>query len=130
MTDTEPQGGNGLAGLSGRYPLQVGQHGYEIDVDKSRLQLDVIHRFLSRSYWAEGVPRARVARSIAGADCFGVYFREAQVAFARVITDRTTMAWMSDVFVLPEHRGRGLGKSLIAAMLAEPAYHDLRAWML
>ena len=117
---------------------------YTISDDPARLDLDVIHRYLStESYWARGIPRETVARSVAGSLCFGVYYIErsqseaeggagegAQVGFARVITDRTTFAWLADVFILDEHRGRGLSKRLLSTILAHPDLQGLRRWML
>src|SRR5436305_12554382 len=84
---------------------------YEIATDPSRLDRDLIHRFLSEeSYWAKGRSREIVDRSIENSMCFGVYEGDStQVAFARVVTDRCTFAWLADVFVVPEHRGHGLG---------------------
>ena len=113
--------------------------GYTISDDPVRLDLDVIHRYLSaESYWAKGIPRETVARSVAGSLCFGVYVDDdqrepgtsPQVGFARVITDRATFAWLADVFVLPAHRGRGLSKQLLAAILAHPELQGLRRFML
>jgi GNAT superfamily N-acetyltransferase len=86
---------------------------YLISTDPERLDLDVIHRFLSgESYWAPGVTREVVERSIENSICFGLYEASGQAGFARVITDRAAFAYLADVFVLPDHRGRGLGKWL------------------
>lgn len=112
--------------------------GYSISDDPARLDLDVVHRYLStESYWAEGIPREVVARSVAGSLCFGVYLENGgrvgageQVGFARVITDRATFAWLADVFVLPAHRGRGLSKQLLETILAHPDLQDLRRFAL
>jgi GNAT superfamily N-acetyltransferase len=101
-----------------------------ITTDPSRLDLDVIHRFLARSYWAAGVPRATVERAIRHSLCFGAFDRERQVGFARVISDYATYAYVSDVFVLPSHRGRGIGKQLMAAIVAHPDLQGLRRWTL
>lgn len=99
----------------------------EISTDKARLDLDLIHRFLSeQSTWASGIPRATVARSIANSLCFGGYLAGAQIAFARVISDEATYAYLVDVFVLPEQRGRGHSKALMAAVMAHPALQGLR----
>ena len=112
---------------------------YLISDDLTKLDLDVIHKFLSEhSYWARGIPREVVARSIANSLCFGVYALGnanpdsgwRQVGFARVTTDRATFAYLADVFVLPEHRGRGLSKRLMEAVLAHPDLQGLRRWML
>jgi GNAT superfamily N-acetyltransferase len=103
--------------------------------DPSRLDLDIVHGFLSRSYWAEGIARETVARSIAGSLAFGLYLDEPegaarQVGFARVITDRVTFAYLADVFVLEEERGRGLAAFLMEAILAHPDLQGLRRWSL
>lgn len=105
---------------------------YRLSTDPARLQTDVIHGWLSReSYWAAGVPRDVVARSLAGSLCAGGYAEDgAQVAFARVITDRATFGWLADVFVLPGHQGAGLGKALVAYLLAHPDLQGLRRLML
>lgn len=112
---------------------------YLVSTNPAWLDLDVIHQFLSEhSYWARGIPRDVVARSIANSLCFGVYSVEntpsnsnrPQVGFARVTTDRATFAYLGDVFILPEHRGRGLSKRLMEAILAHPDLQGLRRWML
>src|SRR5215472_4759805 len=101
--------------------------GYEIDDDPARLDLEVVHRFLSEeSYWAKGRSREAVERAVAGSLNFGLYKGTAQVGFTRVVTDRSTFAWICDVFVLPEHRGRRLGHWLIETMLAHPDLQGLR----
>jgi GNAT superfamily N-acetyltransferase len=105
--------------------------GYTISSDPARVDLDVVHGFLSRdSYWAKGVPRDVVARAIANSLVFGVYQGDDQVAFARVVSDRATFAWLSDVFVLPAHRGRGLARRLVEAVLAHPDLQGLRFFLL
>ena len=104
---------------------------YEIDDDPARLDLDVIHRYLSAdSYWAQGIPRAVVERAVTHSLCFGVYAGNEQVGFARVVSDRATFAYLADVFILPVHRGQGLSKRLMAAVTAHPALQGLRRWML
>lgn len=103
---------------------------YTISDDPARLDLDVIHGFLARSYWAAGIPRETVARAIANSLCFGVYFGGAQVGFARLVTDRATFAYLADVFVLEEHRGRGLSRALMELVASHPEVQGLRRWML
>ena len=104
---------------------------YEISDDTARLDLDVVHRYLSEeSYWAQRIPRELVARAVAHSLCFGVYAEGAQVGFARVVSDRATFAYLANVFVLPEHRGQGLSKRLMAAVIAHPELQGLRRWML
>jgi GNAT superfamily N-acetyltransferase len=110
---------------------------FAVSDDPARLDLDVVHGYLTRSYWAAGIPRETVARSIAGSLPFGLYqvgkvgaAAERQVGFARVVTDRATFAYLADVFVLEEHRGRGLSLFLIEAILAHPDLQGLRRWHL
>jgi GNAT superfamily N-acetyltransferase len=104
--------------------------GYLISTDASMLDLEVVHGYLSRSYWAAGVPEDVVRRSIENSLCFGVYRGEEQAGFARVVTDRTTFAYLADVFVLEEHRGQGIGKWLVEVILSHPELQGLRRWML
>jgi GNAT superfamily N-acetyltransferase len=103
---------------------------YDISTDPSRLQLEAIHAYLTRSYWSPGVPKHIVARAIANSLCFGIYLGDAQVGFARVITDKATFAYLADVFVLEEHRGRGLSKRLVAQIQAHPDLQGLRRFLL
>ena len=105
---------------------------YMISDERARLDLDVVHGFLSReSYWARGRSRERVERSIEHSLPFGVYRADGrQVGFARVVTDRATFAWLADVFVVPEERGRGLSKWLVECVLAHPELQGLRRWIL
>ena len=104
--------------------------GYEISCDPARLDLDVIHGFLSQSYWAKAIPRALVEKSIQNSLCFGAYQGAAQVGFARIVTDKATFAYLCDVFVLPDHRGHGLSKALVTAIVAHPELQGLRRWNL
>jgi len=102
-------------------------NGYEISTDRERLDLDVIHAFLREAYWSPDVPREVVERSFAHSLCFGLYAPDgAQAGFARAVTDRATFAWIADVFVLPEHRGKGLAKWLMRTMLDHPDLQELR----
>lgn len=102
-----------------------------ISTDKTRLDLDMIHAFLSKAYWSEGIPRDVVERAIANSLCFGAYTEEGkQVAFARVITDTATFAYLADVFVLPEFRGQGISKQLMEAYTAHPELQGLRRHLL
>ena len=104
---------------------------FEADDDSARIDVDVVHGFLSTSYWAPGIPRDVVARSIAGSLNIGVYDAEgAMVAFARAVTDRATFAWLADVFVVPERRGLGLGKFVVSTLLDHPDLAGVRRLML
>jgi GNAT superfamily N-acetyltransferase len=106
--------------------------GYVISTDAARVDVDLVHAFLTRdSYWARGITRDVVARSIEHSLVFGAYDGNgAQVGFARAITDMATTAYVADVFVLPSHRGHGLGIWLIACMRAHPDLQRLRVWRL
>jgi len=106
------------------------REGYRVSTEKAALDEDVIHRFLEGSYWARGIPRAIVERSIRNSLCFGLYAGNAQVGFARVVTDGATFAYLADVFVLEEHRGRGLASWMIECVLAHPDLQGLRRWSL
>jgi len=103
---------------------------YEISTDRTRLDIALIHEFLQTSYWARGVPGEVVERSIRNSLCFGAFYEGRQVGFARVVTDFATMAYIADVFVLPEHRGHGVSKSLMRAILDHPELQGLRRFLL
>jgi len=104
--------------------------GYTISADPALLDIDVIHGFLSQSYWAKDMPRLLVEKMIQNSFCFGVYRQAEQVGFARVITDCATFAYLADVFILPDHRRKGLSKALMAAIRTHPDLQGLRRWML
>lgn len=108
----------------------VTMDGYEIDDDPARLDLDVVHGFVAGSYWAEGVPRDVVERSVANSLNLGLYLDGRQVGFTRVVTDRATFAWLCDVFVLPAHRGHGLGHWMVRTLRAHPDLAGIRRFML
>ena len=105
---------------------------YAISTDRSRLDVERVHRFLStEAYWSPGVERDVVERSIECSLPFGVYTSEGeQVGFARVVTDYATFAWLADVYIESEHRGNGLGERLVAEVLEHPALQGLRRWFL
>lgn len=99
--------------------------------DKSLLQIDVIHQYLSKeSYWAQGVPLEIVNRAIQGSLCVGVYKDQKQIAFARVITDEATFGYLADVFVLQEYRQKGISKELMKFIMQYPSLQKLRRFML
>ncbi len=106
--------------------------GYTVSDDPARLDVDRIHRYLAEdSYWTAGRSRATTDRSFANSLCIGLYAPDgSQAGFARLVTDRTTSAHLADVFVLPEHRGRGLGKAMVAAVLAHPDLATIHRWSL
>jgi GNAT superfamily N-acetyltransferase len=101
-----------------------------VTTDPARLDLAAIHEFLSGSYWAKGIPREVVERSIRHSICFGAFDGGRQVGFARVISDRATFAYVADVFVVDSHRGRGVGKRIMACITSHPELQNLRLWTL
>jgi GNAT superfamily N-acetyltransferase len=103
---------------------------YEISTDRTRLDIELIHDFLTNSYWAKGVPREVVERSIQHSLPFAAFQGTNQIGFARVITDFATFAYIADVFVLSEHRGRGVARALIRAILSHPQLQGLRRLLL
>lgn len=103
----------------------------EISTDKSRLDIDLIHRFLStESTWAIGIPKALVEQSIANSLCFGAYENGLQIGFARVVSDFATFAYLMDVFILPKHQGHGHSLQLVQTIMAHPQLQGLRRFML
>jgi N-acetylglutamate synthase-like GNAT family acetyltransferase len=101
-----------------------------ISTDQTKLDVDVVHNFLTRSYWAAGIPRTTVVRAIENSLCFGVYDNAKQIGFARVISDFATYAYIADVFILEPYRERGLGKELMASIMSHPKLQGLRRWNL
>jgi GNAT superfamily N-acetyltransferase len=105
--------------------------GFIISTDKSLLNFDVIYNYLNEdSYWAQGIAQDRLKIAIENSMCFGIYNQNNQVAFARVITDMATFAYIGDVFVLPGYRGNGLSKWLIQTIIEYPGLKGLRRWSL
>ena len=106
--------------------------GYEVSTDKKRLDIEVVVGFLARAYWSKTRTREQVIRSIEHSLCWGVYHKPSgqMVAFARVVSDCSTFAWLCDVFVDESHRGHGLGKLLVASVLAHPDLQGLRRYLL
>jgi len=112
-------------------PYEIRERDLLISDDPALLDRPLIHRFLSeRSYWAKGLPREIVDRALEHSLCFGVYSAGRPAGFARVVTDFATFAWLADVFIVEEKRGRGLGKKLVTAVLAHPRLQGLRLFML
>jgi GNAT superfamily N-acetyltransferase len=100
---------------------------FVVSTDAARLEREVIHRYLAEeSYWAKGMARETLERAVAHSLCFGLYAGEAQIGFARVISDYATYAYLSDVFVLEAYRGQGLGQWLLACVVAHPDLQSLR----
>jgi GNAT superfamily N-acetyltransferase len=103
---------------------------FVVSTDPARLDVDAIHAYLSRSYWAEGRSKEVVARSLEHSLNFGLYDGEKQIGLARVVTDYTLFAYLCDVYVLEEYRGQGLSKWLLGCMLAYPGLTSIRFWSL
>lgn len=111
-------------------PREWVHDGYVVSTDRGRIDLDVVHGYLRSSYWAAGMPRDVLERAIENSVTFGVYDGTRQVGFARVITDRATYAYLSDVFIVEEYRGRGLSKWMMECLLAHPDLQGLRRFAL
>ncbi|WP_349779899.1 GNAT family N-acetyltransferase [Xanthomonas sp. WHRI 7065] len=102
-----------------------------VSTDHSELDVALVHRYLAQhSSWARDTPLAVVQRSIANSLCFGGFLQGGQVAFARVVSDYATVAYLGDVFVLPEHQGKGYGKAMMDAVMAHPDLQGLRRFSL
>jgi N-acetylglutamate synthase-like GNAT family acetyltransferase len=111
--------------------FQRRRDGFTISTDPGRLDVDAIHAFLATSYWAEGIPREILERALRNSLCFGLYEGEGrQIGLARVITDAATYAYLCDVYVLPEWRGRGLGIWMMECVMAHPDLQGLRRFSL
>ncbi len=105
--------------------------GYSVSTNPTKLNISSIHNYLSiESYWAKGIPFDVVKKSIDNSLCFGVYKNNQQVGFARVVTDKATFAYLADVFIFPEYRGKGLAKWLMATIHAHPDLQGLLRWLL
>jgi GNAT superfamily N-acetyltransferase len=104
--------------------------GFVVSCDPRKLDRALVAGFLHDAYWSRGIPPATVDRSIEGSLCFSLWSPASQVGFARVVSDRATFAYLGDVFVVPEYRGRGLGKWLVQCVLSHPDLQGLRRWVL
>lgn len=110
---------------------EVQKDNYRISTDPALLNIDVIHKYLSlESYWAAGIPREVVEKSIRHSLCFGLYDEQQQIGFARLVTDKATFAYLADVFIMEAQRKKGLSKWLIETIQAHPELQQLRRWML
>jgi GNAT superfamily N-acetyltransferase len=104
---------------------------YLLTTDIDRFQFDVVHRYLSEvAYWSPGIARERVERAARRSLAFGLFRGDAQIGYARVITDTATFGYLADVFVLPAHQGAGLGKWMMECVMAHPDLQGLRRMML
>lgn len=106
------------------------QKDFLVSTDKRKLNIELIHDFLSHSYWSSGIPVKTVKNSIRNSLCFGVYLKNKQIGFARVITDFTSFGYLADVFVIEPFRGKGYSKLLMNAILKHPKLQGFRRWML
>ena len=105
--------------------------GFTISTDPSKLDREMIHRFLSEdSYWAEGMTEGEVGDTMDGSLCYGVYRDELQVGFASVETDYASYAYLTDIFIVEEYRGQGLSQWLMETILSHPDLQELDTWML
>jgi GNAT superfamily N-acetyltransferase len=111
------------------YP-DVTNGSYSLTADRGRMDVDAVHAFLTRCFWAVGISKALVAKSIEHSLCFGMFDEEAQVAFARVVTDYSTYAYLCDVYVLEAYRGKGLGKWMMEFVMKHPDLQGLRRFQL
>jgi GNAT superfamily N-acetyltransferase len=103
---------------------------YEVTSDPSRFDVPAIHAFLTSSYWSPGIPLAIVEKAIANSVCFGVFHEDKQVGFARVVTDKATFGYLADVYVLEDHRRKGVAHLLMGAVKKHPDLQGLRRVML
>lgn len=111
--------------------LTIFKSNFCISTDKARLDVEAIHEFLStKAYWCLNIPKGKVQTAIDNSLCFGVYEREQQIGFARVITDYSAIAYLGDVYILEAYRGHGLSKWLIETIMAHPDLQGLRRWIL
>ena len=108
----------------------ITENNFIISTDKSKIDLEFVHGFLSNSYWSPGVPMQTVKKAMHGSLCFGVYENDKQVGYARMVTDTATFAYLADVFIDENYRGKGLGKWLVKTILAHPDLQGLRRILL
>ncbi|MBA3897744.1 MAG: GNAT family N-acetyltransferase, partial [Sphingomonadaceae bacterium] len=104
--------------------------GYRLTDDAAEINVEAAHAFLATSYWSPGIPLDTVRRAIAGSFCIAIMRDDRQIAFARVITDHATFAYLADVYVLDAHRGRGLAKAMLSYLQDHPRLQGLRRWLL
>lgn len=112
-------------------PLTIQKNEFQLSTDKTKLDLDAIHEFLStKAYWCLNIPKEKVQTAIQNSLCFGVYHDTKQIGFARVISDFSTIAYLGDVYILEEYRGKGLSKWLMENVMNHPDLQGLRRWIL
>lgn len=103
---------------------------FTISTNKRKIDIFETHRFLTNSYWAKGIPLSAVKEQIKNSLCFGVYIDKAQIGYARVITDYVSLAYLCDVFIIENYRGKGISKILMEEILNHPKLKDVKSWML
>ena len=108
----------------------VAENNFIISTDKNKINIEYVHHFLSHSYWSPGVPMETVTKAMNGSLCFGVYDNDKQIGYARMVTDTAIFAYLADVFIDENYRGKGLGKWLVKTILAHPELQGLRRIML
>jgi GNAT superfamily N-acetyltransferase len=121
---------NHMTNSEGNHAEEYSRREFAISTDRRRLDLNFVHGFLKKCYWAKGIPRDVVARSIENSLCFGVYSGSKQIGFGRVISDFSTYAYIGDVFIVDPYRGRGLGKWLMECIMQHHLLQGLRRWSL
>ena len=112
--------------MTAHAPIHERREGFEISTDPVRLDFAAMHAYLTRSYWSPGIPLETVMRGARASLCFGLYYERRQIGLARVITDGASFAYLCDVYVLEEYRGRGLARWLMEVVVAHPALRGLR----
>lgn len=111
--------------------LTIHKEHFSISTDKAKLDVDSIHEFLStKAYWCLNIPRAKVETAIQNSLCFGVYDQEKQIGFARIISDFSTVAYLGDVYIVEDYRGKGISKWLMETIMSHPNLQGLRRWIL
>ena len=110
--------------------MTITKKNFTITTEQEKFDVEFVHSFLSRSYWAEGIPKEVIERSIEGVLCFGLFENDKQIGFARMITDKATFAYLADVFIIEEYRGQGLSKWLMEVIMSHPSLQGLRRMML
>ena len=110
--------------------MEYSRNNFSISDDRKKVDVEMVHAFLTRSYWAKGIPVDVVRRCVDRSLCFSVFDNASQIGFARIISDCATFAYLADVFILDSYRGRGLSKWLMDCIIRHPDLQGLRRWML
>lgn len=111
--------------------MQKEKNDFVFTDEKQKMDPILIHQFLTNeSYWSKGITLEKVKRSMEHSLCFGIFYNNEQIGFARVITDYVRMAYLADVFILPAFRGKGLGKWMMENILVYPDFSEIKKWLL